>query len=386
MNLFDAFVLLVAVTAAAGGYRLGFLARALSWVGLGVGLYLTARFLADLFKLVPLPAEDPTGRLVVAVGILLLGAFLGQGIGLLVGTKAHFAIPSAGRPLDRAGGAVAGVFGVLVAIWLLLPTLAEIPGTISSQARNSYIARSIDSSAPDPPDTLNALRRLVGDTRFPDVFAALRPAPDVGPPPAETGLSVAVAESVAASTFRVESEACGRLQEGSSFVAQPGVVLTNAHVVAGQESTELIGIDGSRTPAEVVYFDPDTDLAVLDAPDIGASALEIEDGGVGTLGAVFGYPGGGSLEISPFEVREEVEAVGRDLYGAGPIRRRVLILASELAPGDSGGALVTPSGSVVGAAFAIAPDRTDTAYALDADELREALAAPRALTDTGPCL
>jgi S1-C subfamily serine protease len=386
MNLFDAFVLLVAVTAAAGGYRLGFLARALSWVGLGVGLYLTARFLADLFKLVPLPAEDPTGRLVVAVGILLLGAFLGQGIGLLVGTKAHFAIPSAGRPLDRAGGAVAGAFGVLVAIWLLLPTLAEIPGTISSQARNSYIARSIDSSAPDPPDTLNALRRLVGDTRFPDVFAALRPAPDVGPPPAETGLSVAVAESVAASTFRVESEACGRLQEGSSFVAQPGVVLTNAHVVAGQESTELIGIDGSRTPAEVVYFDPDTDLAVLDAPDIGASALEIEDGGVGTLGAVFGYPGGGSLEISPFEVREEVEAVGRDLYGAGPIRRQVLILASELAPGDSGGALVTPSGSVVGAAFAIAPDRTDTAYALDADELREALAAPRALTDTGPCL
>ncbi|MDQ3462927.1 MAG: CvpA family protein, partial [Actinomycetota bacterium] len=75
MNLFDGFILLVAVVAAVGGYRLGFLARALSWVGLGVGLYLTTRFLADLLQLVPLPAEDPTGRLVVAVGILLLGAF-----------------------------------------------------------------------------------------------------------------------------------------------------------------------------------------------------------------------------------------------------------------------------------------------------------------------
>ncbi len=386
MNLFDGFVLTVALVAAVGGYRLGFLARALSWVGLGVGLYLTTRFLADLLELVPLPAEGPTGRLVVAVGILLLGAFLGQGIGLLVGTKAHLAIPRAGRPLDRAGGALAGAFGVVVAIWLLLPTLAEVPGTISRQARSSFIARSIDSAAPDPPDTLNALRRLVRDNRFPDVFAALRPAPDVGPPPAETGLSEAVAQSVAASTFRVEGEACGRLQEGSGFVAQPGVVVTNAHVVAGQESTELIGIDGSRTPAEVVYFDPDTDLAVLDAPGLGAPALEIEDAGVGTRGAVFGYPGGGNLEISPFEVRDEVEAVGRDLYGAGPTRRQILILASSLAPGDSGGALVTPSGTVVGAAFAIAPDRSDTAYALDADELREALAAPRASTDTGPCL
>jgi S1-C subfamily serine protease len=386
VNLFDVLVLVVAVAAAAGGYRLGFLARALSWVGLGLGLYLTTRFLADLLELVPLPAEDPTGRLVVAVGILLLGAFLGQGIGLLVGTRAHFAIPAAGRPLDRAGGAAAGALGVLVAIWLLLPTLGEVPGTVSRLARNSFIARSIDSAAPDPPDTLNALRRLVGDTNFPDVFAALRPAPDVGPPPAEAGLSAALAETVAASTFRVEGEACGRLQEGSGFVAEPGVVLTNAHVVAGEDNTELIGIDGTRTPAEVVYFDPDTDLAVLAAPGIGAPPLAIDDAGTGTRGAVFGYPGGGSLEISPFEVREELQAVGRDLYGRGPIRRQVLILASGLAPGDSGAALVTPSGSVVGAAFAIAPDRPDTAYALAPEELNEALAAPRSPTDTGPCL
>ncbi|CAN5201932.1 MarP family serine protease [soil metagenome] len=386
MNLFDVFVVLAVVVAAAGGFRLGFLARALSWVGLAVGIYVTTRFLPDLLELVPLPAEDPTGRLVVAIGILLVGAFLGQGIGLLVGSKAHFAIPTAGRPLDRAGGALAGAFGVLVAIWLLLPTFAAVPGTISSQARNSFTARTVDSVAPAPPDTLNALRRLVGDTRFPDVFAALRPAPDVGPPPGGSGLSSALAQTVAASTFRIEGEACGRLQEGSGFVVEPEVVITNAHVVAGEDVTEVIGVDGSRTAADVVYFDPDTDVAVLEAPGLDAPALAIEDGGVGVQGAVFGYPGGGSLEISPFEVREAVEAVGRDLYGSGPTRRQVLILASGIAPGDSGGALVTPSGSVIGAAFAIAPDRSDTAYALAADELEEALAAPRAPADTGPCL
>lgn len=388
MNLFDLAVVIAVIIAASGGYRLGFFARALSWVGLAVGLYVTARFLPDLLMLAlaPFPTEDPNLRLVVGVGILLLGAFLGQGIGLLIGTQAHLSIPVAGRPLDRLGGALAGAVGALVAVWLLLPTFAEVPGTVSAQARSSLIAQTIDTSLPDPPDTLQAFRRLVGDTRFPDVFAALRPAPAVGPPPGESGLSASLAQSVAASTFRVEGEACGRLQEGSGFVAQPGVVVTNAHVVAGQETTELIGVDGSRTAAEVVFFDPDTDLAVLAAPGVGAAALDLADAGVGAAGAVFGYPGGGSLEISPFEVSNAVEAVGRDLYGNGPTRREVLILASRLAPGDSGAALVNPAGAVVGTAFAIAPDREDTAYALNAEEVREALAAPRAPADTGPCL
>jgi S1-C subfamily serine protease len=386
VNLFDLLVVVVVVSAAVGGYRLGFLARALSWVGLAIGLYVTARFLPDLLGLVPLPTEAANLRLVAGVGILLLGAFVGQGIGLLIGTQAHLSIPAAGRPLDRAGGALAGAFGVLVAVWLLLPTFAEVPGAVSRQARSSLIAQTIDTSLPDPPDTLQAFRRLVGDNQFPDVFAALRPAPDLGPPPVESGLSTDAAQRIAASTFRVEGEACGRLQEGSGFVAQPGVVVTNAHVVAGQESTDLIGTDGSRTSAEVVVFDPETDLAILAAPGVSAPPLSIESADVGTVGAVFGYPGGGSLEISPFEVREAVDAVGRDLYGNGPTQRQVLILASRLAPGDSGAAVVNASGAVVGAAFAIAPDRAGTAYALDADEVQEALAAPRASADTGPCL
>jgi S1-C subfamily serine protease len=156
-------------------------------------------------------------------------------------------------------------------------------------------------------------------------------------------------------------------------------------VVAGPDSTELSAVAGSRAPAQVVMFDPETDLAVL-TTGASAAALPIGGGEVGAQGAVFGYPGGGSLELSPFQVSENVEAVGRDLYGNGPTRRQVLILSSRLAPGDSGGALVDATGSVVGVAFAIAPDRPGTAYALHVDELREALAAPRAPADTGPCL
>jgi S1-C subfamily serine protease len=330
---------------------------------------------------------DPNGRFLVAVGFLLGGAFLGQALGLLVGSRLHLALPTSGRPLDRALGAFTGVVGVLVAVWLLLPAVADVPGSVSRLSRGSTIARFIDDRTPDPPDTMQALRRLVGEGGFPQVFNSLRRSPDIGPPPAESGLSPEVADRVARSTVRIEGQACSRLQEGSGFVVSPGLVVTNAHVVAGEDSTELVRTDGSRVPATVVVFDPDRDLAVLSAPDVDREPLPLAPSSeVGARGAVFGYPGGGPLELSPFEIREVVEAVGRDLYDSRDTRREVSILAADLAPGDSGGALVEPGGSVVGVAFAIAPDRAGTAYALSLDELQAVLAAARAPVDTGPCL
>jgi len=137
----------------------------------------------------------------------------------------------------------------------------------------------------------------------------------------------------------------------------------------------------------VVVFDSDRDLAVLQVPGLGHPTLPIGDAGAGGTGAVFGYPGGGPLRVSPFQVEEEVEAVGRDLYDTHDTRRQVLVLAADLHPGDSGAALADSAGSVVGVAFAIAPDRPQTAYALTTDELRAVLQTDVTTpADTGPCL
>lgn len=361
------------------------MARALSWAGMGLGLVIAARLLPSIMERIQGP--DPTGRLMVAAGVLLGGAFIGQAIGLIVGSRAHLAIPDSGRSLDQAAGAVTGIFGVAISIWLLLPTMASVPGDIARQARTSSITRVIATTFPDPPNALQALRRLVGDTPFPEVFSGLQAAPDLGPPPAESGLTQAVLDAAVASSARIEAPACGRIQEGSGFVAEPGVIVTNAHVVAGAGPVTVETPGGGRVGATVVYFDPDRDLAVLLAPDVEEAPLAIGEPGVGTIGAVLGYPGGGPLDVSPFEVREEVEAVGRDLYDSHSTRRQVLVLASDLAPGDSGAALVNPDGAVVGVAFAIAPDRPGTSYALDTTELQTALSGVRDPdTDTGPCL
>lgn len=393
MDLFDLIIVAVGATAVLGGYRLGFLARAVSWVGLAAGLVVGARLLPGIVHRVR--NADPTGRLLVATLVLLGGAFLGQALGLVVGSRLHAGIPIGPlRTADRVVGGAIGMAGVLVAVWLLGPSMASVAGWPAREARNSVIARWVARDFPGPPDALQTLRRLVGDNAFPEVFSALNPAPNTGPPPAESGLPATIQQRVAASTVKVEGEACRRIQEGSGFAVGTNLVLTNAHVVAGERRTEVMLPSGRVLSALVIGFDPNRDLALLRVAGLGEAPLPLSPptrssaSYIGARAAVFGHPGGQDpLRISPALVRDDVKAIGRDLYDSHDTERDVFILASNLMPGDSGGALVDQGGTVIGVAFAIAPDRPGTSYALTAKEIRTILAdANSAAASTGPCL
>ena len=385
MNAFDLLVLLGIALAAVAGYRIGLVTRALSWVGLLAGLIVAARMLP--FVLDRVESSQPGNRLLIALAVLLGGALGGQALGLAVGGRASSALPTSSRPLDRAAGAVVGGGGVLVAVWLLLPAMADVQGSAASLVRDSSIARAIHDVAPEPPDAVAALRDLVDESGIPRVFDDLRRAPDTGPPPAASGIAPDILQRAAASSVRVEGEACGKLQEGSGWVAAPGIVVTNAHVVAGEDETVVFPEGSDELDATVVAFDASRDLAVLAVPELERPPLPLVDSDRGAIGAVLGHPGGGPLEVSPFEVVDQLRAQGRDLYDEQATLRSVLVLASDLAPGDSGAALVDPTGSVVGVAFAIAPDRSGTAYALDPDEVRSVLSTrSQGAVDSGPCL
>ncbi len=385
MNALDLLILAGVVGAAVGGYRMGFVARSTSWAGMAVGLVAAALALPWVLEQV---GETDEQLLLLALAVLFGGAFLGQAAGLVIGRQLSLGIETGrGQALDRGAGAVAGMVGVFVLLWLLLPTMATVPGWAARQARTSSLAGFVHDTLPEAPDAFLALRQLVGEDRFPEVFDALQPAPDVGPPPAATGITAAVSDRVVQSTVKVEGEACGRIQDGSGFVAGPELVVTNAHVVAGEGDTSVERSDGTRVDATVVAFDPERDLAVLRAPGIDRPALTIATAGAGDRGGVYGHPGGGPLEISPFEIAQEVRAQGTDIYDRDRTERSVFFLATELAPGDSGSALVNPDGDVVGVAFAIAPDRPGVGYALTDAELRAVLDGDLSSeVDAGPCL
>jgi S1-C subfamily serine protease len=384
--MFDVVMVIFAVSAAIGGYRLGFVARAASWIGLALGVVAGSLLLPEVLPKVQ-DANEATIAL-VAIGMLVGTALIGQALGLVLGGRLHAELPpGAMRRTDQVAGGFIGIVGVLVALWLLLPTLAHVPGWMSEQARGSLVAREVSDAFPNPPDTLEALRRLVGDDPFPQVFDALTPAPDTGASPGSSGLSNETANEVVRSTVKIEGVACSRIQEGSGFFVAEDLVVTNAHVVAGEDASTVELADGSTLDADVVAFDPDRDLAVLRTSGGGGPPLSLRDASVGDVGGVFGRPGGGPLEISPFRVADEITAVGRDIYDSGSTSREVLVLASELAPGDSGSALVDPAGDVVGVAFAVAPDKPGVAYALAIDELEAVLSGDLSRRrDTGGCL
>jgi S1-C subfamily serine protease len=372
------------------GYRHGLAARALSWLGLTVGLVIGALFVDDVAD--ALKDSSTQTRLLGAIGFLFICAVIGQTLGVALGSVLRSRLPAASllSAADRLSGAAAGVFAVLVAVWMLLPALANAPGWPARAARGSTIVRAVDQFGPDPPDSLVELGRQVAAAPFPDVFDLHDRPGDAGSPPFG-GLASDIAARVRQSVVKVEGRACNLIQSGSGFVAADDLVVTNAHVVAGESETVVLTPEGRRLDAVVVEFDPNRDLAVLRVAVLDLAPLERGDAGVGTNGAVIGYPGGGQQQESPARIAEEIVAQGTDIYRDQPTDRGVFVLAAALEPGDSGGALFDAQGRVVGVAFAIDPGDVDTSYALTGDEVDRIL--DRAHDDgaatpvsTGPCL
>jgi S1-C subfamily serine protease len=390
VNLLDLIIAILLVTSIGGGWRLGLLTGATSWVLLIQSLVLATLLLPPVAT--TLGGEDPGLRLMVAALLFVSAGFAGQRVGILVGRQFHEALlpaTAAAQRWDKVAGAVLAPLAVVTGLWLLvLPPLSEVAGSLSGLTRHSALARAIDAAFPEPPETSHALRRLAGPAGAPHVFDGLIPALDTGPPPEDSGLEPAVVSRVAASTVQVQGVACRFERDGSGFTVAADLVVTNAHVVAGQQRTTVVRPDGRRLRAQVTVFDPARDLALLHVPGLGQAPLPLADARVGTTAAVFGHPEGqASLEVSPAAIRQQVNALGRDIYDLAVTRRTVYVLAAELAPGDSGAALVNADGEVVGVAFAISPDHPDTAYALAVSELRSVLDAEReSPAPTGLCI
>lgn len=383
--MLDLVIIATAVAAAVGGWRLGFVARVFAWVGIAIALAIGVRYVPRVVTAFGGTSADD--RVTVALLFLVLLATIGHALGLGVGMLVNHVGGSAPLPRwDRAAGAALGAIGVFTLVWMTIPSLATAKGWPARVARSSAVVALIEEMAPEQPSQFAAWGRAISDAPYPSAIGRLDEPPDPGIPP-DAQVAPEVDATVRRSVVKIRGRACRQVQEGSGFVAGTDLVVTNAHVVAGQRETTVEDASGTSHAATVVAFDPRRDLAVLAVPTLGADALPIGDGEVGDVGAVYGHPGGGSLEASPARVGEQIVAVGTDIYRTAESRREVFVLAAALEPGDSGGALVDLDGAVIGVAFAIDPARENTSYALTDDELRTVLGEvqPRPV-DTGRCL
>jgi S1-C subfamily serine protease len=389
VNLLDLLLLALVVLAAVSGFRRGALIQVLAYGGLVVGLVVGALLAPGIASLV----RGNAAQAGVAVAIVLGAAGIGNAFGWLAGSyvRAHARRTRFGAA-DAAGGSVVSMVAVALAIWFLAFTLVNGPfPTLAGQIRGSAVVRAIDRAMPRPPSLFGEVRRFFDRFGFPQVFSGLPPAPAgpvKWPTQAEAGDAFSGAQ---ASMVRIVGQACGEVQSGSGFVVSPGEVVTNAHVVAGVAAPQVQRQNRGTQTGTVVLFDPDMDLAVLrvsrtPGPPLRLVGTEVERG---AGGAVLGFPGGGELEGERAAVRRPIEAVGRDIYGARTVVRKVYELQASVEPGDSGGPFVLPDGRVAGIVFAASTTDEGIGYAVASTAALEDLRRASTLTTpvgTGACV
>ena len=375
MNRLDVLAIILLIAAAVGGWWSGLVRRLLSWAGLLAGLWVGSQLLPRVVG-TDTHVELEPAQFLKAAGVLVACAVVGHLLGRAVGGPVRSWVTTAPHgKADQGLGALAGVVGVVLLMWIVLPAMASVPGWTATSARESAVAQLIDDVLGRPPSAFDGISRSLGLDRLPNVFDDLRPSPGVASPPPDSTISQEVLDRALQSVVKVTGPACGRIQAGSGSVVGDDLIVTNAHVVAGVEDLSVETTDGRERDATVVAFDPRNDLALLSAPGLGRPVLELRDSASGDVGVALGFPGGGDLAISPFRIEREMDAVGRDIYGDQRVDRTILVLAAELQPGDSGGALLADDGRLIGVAFAVAPDQSGTAYGIRVEELQALLAA-----------
>jgi S1-C subfamily serine protease len=251
--------------------------------------------------------------------------------------------------------------------WAVGAAFLYIPGQIELRryAQDSTILSTLNQEFPP--------KRLIDTLAHIDPFTTLAgPAAHVEPPD-PTVLDSAGVTGAALSVVRVIGYACGLGIEGSGWVAGPGLVVTNAHVVAGMSNPHVDRSDGVLLDARVVSFDKVNDVAVLHVKGLTASPLRLADADEGTPGGMLGYPGNGPYTETPVRVGRVVEIIGRDAYGHFPTPRRVMTIRGTIRSGNSGGPVVDAEGRVVTTVFAQRAG-TDGGYGVPTQLVRAALA------------
>ena len=392
MILVEVLIVAVLVYAVAIGVRAG----VFSALGVLAGLLVGAAAVPWVVPWAATMIPDGSWRTVAVIGSAIVLLSLGAGLGASIGGwfrrgADRLSLGGLERFLGGVLGLVCGVVAVsLTGAGIVSVGIPEVSSTVAS----STILRTIDRIIPEQVnDAVARLRAaLLDDTVLPTIDGLIdedillvprHTAPIDTDDPALQGAAASVARI---SGFAVS---CGASATGSGFVVAPDRIVTNAHVVAGMDAP-MVELPGEPArDGTVVYFDPADDLAVI-AADVEAPPLPLDESfGPGDAGAVQGFPRGGPLRTVPADVLATGPASVADIYHASTSPRDVHMLETSVAPGNSGGPLLTPDGAVAGVIFALDEQRPEIGYALTTDELLPVLDALDTATErvpTGDCI
>lgn len=378
MTAIDIVIVVFAAFFALVGFSRGFLIGALSLAGFAGGAYLGTRFGPHLLQE---GNASPYAPLFGLLGALIGGVVLSAGAEGIAGAMRSGIRSPAFAVFDGLLGSLLAIALALGLAWLVSVIVLQTPGV---REYRSTIQRSA---------ILKELNRVLPSDRVLKTLARFDPLPSVRGPQVDVPAprdSVARDPDVKAagrSVVRVLSSSCGLGVAGSGWVAGPGIVVTNAHVVAGsgRTSVEPNG-SGERLDATAIAFDPNNDVAVLRVPALDRPALRFSrDVKVTEPGAVLGFPLNGPYKVLPARVGATAPVLAHDAYGRRLVRRTVTQFRAAVQPGNSGGPIVDVAGRVSGTVFSKLVGSSG-GYAVPNGTVRDVLSKARGRVDTGPCV
>ncbi len=364
----------VAITAFIG-WKKGLVASALSVAGIVLGAWLGSRVAPALLEGGSSSPYTPLAALAGAA----VGAILLETLGTLAGASLRSRIRKPRlSTFDAFGGVALGAVAGLAIVWVLGAVALLLPGQADLRhgAQKSTLLRRLNEVI-SPEKVLNALARI-------DPFPAITgPAAPVALPDARLAHAPAV-RAAGPSVVRVLGTACGVGVEGTGWTARTSLVVTAAHVVAGQDDTTVELQSGARLPAQVVAFDQRNDIAVLRVDGLGLRPLPLAPARSGTSVAVLGYPENGPFTATPARIGRTSVVLAEDAYGRGPVTRAITSLGGRVQHGDSGAPAVDARGGVESTVFA-ARLRTVGGYGVPDKVVRAALNSAHGPVSTGDC-
>ncbi|HTU06664.1 MAG TPA: MarP family serine protease [Trebonia sp.] len=372
-DLLDLALIVIAAAFAVSGYRQGFIVGSLSFVGFVGGAVLGAEFGPAIARAI---VGGPTQQDVVAVILLVSFAIIGQFAASSIGAAMRQTMTSrSSTTIDAIGGSGVSVLSMLLIAWAIGSVLISSPFTVvDQQVNNSVVLGTLDKIMPSPAKTMfSEFRRMLSNGPFPQVFSDIGAAhlfPVQAPDPAVVNDRDVLAAENRVVKVQGTAPSCDRSIEGSGFVYAPDHVLTNAHVVAGVTQGPVVTANGTTYKAYVVYYDPQVDIAVLYVPGLDLPPLQFAGAAQnGSDAVVAGYPLDHPFTAVAARIGGVQNAVGPDIYQTGQVTRQIYEIKAQVEPGNSGGPLLSPSGTVYGVVFAAAVGVPDTGFALTSTEV-----------------
>lgn len=369
----DGFIVVAVLAAMTSGWRQGGLASLLSAVGILAGLIIGLGVAPLVLQI-----TDQVGiRFLLALGMLILLIGLGQLLGSALGHAIRDRMKTkSGQRVDSSFGAILMSVFSLVLIWLIATPMATgLSNSVGKGVRESAILREVNKVMPDELTQLpRSISGMLNDSGLPPVMMPWEDGSsvDVEAPNIEVA-DQAMVQDIRPSVVHViaDADGCRRRMMGSGFVTADNYVVTNAHVVAGTQTAYVDTVVGIKE-ARVVYYNPEVDIAVLRAENLGLEPLAWADGPAytGDDAVVMGFPHSGPFTANAARIRERVNIAGPDIYSNSRVERESYILRGTVVQGNSGGPLISSDGTVLGLIFGASVDDTDTGYAITAEEVR----------------